>query len=300
MSATRGQGGRFGELALGACELAVNGKVATVTIRPPRSLMGGTADHHAELGEIFSRLRGDARVRVVVITGSGGEFYVPLRAAFYGSQEARGYLVDPAGSWRTALGILRFHQTVAEIEKPVVAKVNGDAIGFGSSIAFACDLIVAAEDAVFCDTHLAMDERERLKAPPLGVTGDVGASTPPPAGIVPGDGAVSVVQRFFSPALAKEYLMLARPFRASELAASGAINAAVPGERLDQAVEALVDRLLARSTFALAWTKRTANRRVAAELNRSLDASLAYELVSQLHRGALAEPTRLAAVQQGG
>ena len=171
--------------------------------------------------------------------------------------------------------------------------MNGDAIGFGSSIAFACDLIVAAKGAVFCDTHLAMDEREHLKAPPLAVDAAAAASAPPPAGIVPGDGAISVVQRFFSPAVAKEYLMLARPFTGAELAVSGAINDAVPERQLDDTVGDLVARLLARSAYALAWTKRTANRAVAAELNRSLDGSLAYELVSQMHRGALAEPERL-------
>ena len=140
------------ELRLTTCFLDVEGPVATITIRAPRSLPGGTAGHHWELGEIFSRLRGDTSVRVIVITGEDDEFYVPMRAVFYGTQAARGYLVDPAGSWRTAVGIVRFNQEIVEIEKPVIAKVNGNAIGFGSTVAFACDLIVAREDAVFCDT----------------------------------------------------------------------------------------------------------------------------------------------------
>ena len=288
---------RLDDLRLDTCFVETNGQVATVTIRAPRTLAGGTAGHHWELGEIFSRLRGDTSVRVVVVTGEAHEFYVPMRAGFYGTQAARGYLVDPAGSWRTAVGIVRFHQEIAEIEKPVIAKVNGNAIGFGSTIAFACDLIVAADDAIFCDTHLAMDEREDLKAQPAGV--DPNAPAPPPAGIVPGDGAVSVVQAFFSPAVAKEYLMLARPFTGAELAERRAINEAVPSARLDDTLERWTERLLARSAFALAWTKRTANRRIAEELNRSLDAGLAYELVSQMHRGALAEPLRLESAGPG-
>ena len=271
--------------------MEIGGEVATVTIRAPRSLRGGTAGHHWELGEIFSRLRSETSVRVVVVTGEEGEFYVPMRAVFYGTDAARGYLVDPAGSWRTSVGIVRFNQEITELDKPVIAKVNGNAIGFGSTIAFACDLIVAAENAVFCDTHLAMDEREDLKALPAGVEPD--APSPPPAGIVPGDGAVSVVQAFFPPALAKEYLMLARPFTGAELAERSVINEAVPTAELDATVEQMAERLLARSAFALAWTKRTSNRAIAEELNRSLDAGLGYELLTQMHRGHLAEPLRL-------
>ena len=196
---------RIAELELDTCLVETTGQIATVTIRAPKTLPGGTAGHHWKLGEIFSRLRGDTAVRVVVITGEADEFYVPMRASFYGTQAARGYLVDAAGSWRTAVGIVRLHQEVSEIEKPVIAKVNGNAIGFGSTIAFACDLIVASEDAV----------------------------------------------------------------------------------------DGLTERLLARSAYALAWTKRTANRLIADELNRSLDAGLAYELITQMHRGQLANPLRL-------
>ena len=284
---------RLADLQLETCTIVAAGDVATVTIRAPQSLPGGTAGHHWELGEIFSRLRGDTSVRVVVITGEEDQFYVPMRAAFYGSQAARGYLVDPAGSWRTAVGIVRFNQEMAEIDRPVIAKVNGNAIGFGSTIALACDLIIAAEDAVFCDTHLGMDEREHLKAQPAGIDAD--AAAPAPTGIVPGDGAVSVVMGVFAPAIAKEYLMLARPFTGAELADQGVINDAVPAGELDEAVGRLADRLLARSAFALAWTKRTANRLVAEELNRSLDASLGYELLSQMHRGQLDAPLSLEA-----
>jgi enoyl-CoA hydratase len=61
-----------------------------------------------------------------------------------------------------------------------------------------------------------------------------------------------------------------------------AINYAVPRDRLDSTVEALVQRLLKRPAYALAWTKRVANRRVVEQLNATLDAGAAYEMVSFL------------------
>jgi enoyl-CoA hydratase/carnithine racemase len=155
---------------------------------------------------------------------------------------------------------------MAELEKPIVGKITGDAIGFGSSLAFACDLIVASEDVQFIDIHLGMAEV------PYG----------PRFGITTGDGGSSLVPLFMSPAKAKEYLMLAKPYSARELAGMGVINYAVPAGELDAMVADLVERLLKRSAYALAWTKRTANRHVVNQLNLTLDAAAAYEMVNFL------------------
>jgi enoyl-CoA hydratase len=82
--------------------------------------------------------------------------------------------------------------------------------------------------------------------------------------------------------LAKQYLMLSDSFDARRLAEIGAINEALPAARLDDAVKRLVERLLKRSAYALAWTKRSINRHVVDSLNRSLDASAAYEMAGLL------------------
>lgn len=248
------------------CSVEIDGPVATVTIVAPRMLVGGTSDLHWDLGEVFSNLRGENGVRVVVLTGSHGEFYVPMGADFYDRPELRAYVSDPPKAWRTFTGVLRTHQAMAEIEKPIVAKVTGDAFGFGSSLAFACDLIYASAEARFVDIHLGMGE----------------AKAGPRFGIVTGDGGSALVPLFMSPAKAKEYLMLAREFTATELAEMGAINEAVAGERLDAVVGDVVERLLRRSAYALAWTKRTINRRIVDTLNLTLDAAAAYEMVNFL------------------
>jgi enoyl-CoA hydratase len=261
----------------GTCTLEKDGAVATVTIIPPRLLVGGTADLHWELGEIFSALRGDNEIRVVVLTGypgergEAGDFYAPMGPEFYDNEELRAYVSEPSHAWKTFTGILRTHQGMAEIEKPIIGKITGDAVGFGSSLAFACDLIVAREDAQFIDIHLGMGE----------------IHSGPGFGIVTGDGGSSVVPLHMPMAMAKEYLMLAKPFSASELAARGIVNYAVPPEELSAKTDELVAALLRRSAYALAWTKRTINRRVADQLNLTLDASAAYEMVNFLQIGRL-------------
>ena len=249
------------------CEVTIDGQVATIRIVPPTSLESATSDLHWDLGEIFSDLRGDTSTRVIVFTGTDDEFYVLPSGEFFDDPANREYVADPAGSWGTFMGIIRTHQAMAEIEKPIVGKVNGPALGFGSSLVFACDLIVAVDTSPVIDIHMGMGEH------------DGG----PNFGIVTGDGGSSLIPLFMTPAKAKEFLMLAKPYTGRELADMNVINAAVPADELDAYVDDMVERLLARSAYALAWTKRTANRRVADQLNKTLDSAAAYEMVNFLH-----------------
>jgi enoyl-CoA hydratase len=248
------------------------GQVATVTITAPKHRSGGTSDLHWELANTFGELRAETDIRVIVLTGSHGEFYVPMPPEFYRSQKAFEYLGDPPGAWLSQQGVIRVHQNMAEIEKPIIAKVNGPAIGFGSSLVLACDLIVADQDTRVVDMHLGMGEVEEGG---------------PDFGIVPGDGGAALAPLFMSPVLAKEFLMLARPFTGAELEARGIINYALPADEIDAKVAELIERLLLRPAYALAWTKRVASRHVADQLNRTLDSGIAYEMINflQLHHG---------------
>ncbi len=255
----------FPDLHLESCRLSKDGQVATVTIIPPRNLTAGTADLHWELGEVFSALRGDTSTRVVVFTGEDGEFYEPMSGEFYDDPKLREYVTDPPHSYKTFMGVIRVHQAMAELEKPIVGKVNGNAMGFGSSLVYACDLIVANENAQIIDIHLGMGEHSG-----------------PNYGIVTGDGGSALVPLHFSPAIAKEVLFLAKPFTGRDLAEMNVINYAVPQSELDAKVDEMVEALLRRSSYALAWTKRTANRLLAHHLNMTLDASAAYEMINFL------------------
>jgi enoyl-CoA hydratase/carnithine racemase len=229
---------------------------------------GATLNFHWEIGLALSQLRDAQDVRVVILTGAvDGEFMVAPRTDTYEEPAAIGGHNHPKGSWKVFNGIIRAHQALTEMEKPVVARVNGDAAGFGQSLMFGCDLIVAREDARIADLHMGM--------------GDV-APYGPPFALVPGDGGASLIPLYMTPPLAKEYLMLAKEYSGRELADMGMINYAVPLEELDTEVDRLVGKLLEKPALALAWTKRAVNRRIAAQHNLTLDAAAAYEMVNFL------------------
>jgi trans-feruloyl-CoA hydratase/vanillin synthase len=99
----------------------------------------------------------------------------------------------------------------------------------------------------------------------------------PAYGMAPGDGAGGLISLFMTPTQAKEYMMLCTSPTASELAEARIINRAVPADQLDAVTDDFVQRLLSRSAFALAWTKRILNRRVSHHMNMTMDASVVYQ-----------------------
>ncbi len=240
--------------------------VATVQLISQARVSGEDANIHWDLGVVMNELRGDNSVRVVVLTGEADdEFLAPRPREAYVDAGVQDSYTDPPKTWRTFQGIARALEAMLQMEKPIVARVNGDAGGFGSSLVFACDFVVADEQAVVVDTHLGMGE------PAFGSA----------YGIVPGDGGVLATSSM-SPALAKEFLMLAQPYTGAELARMGVINRAVPRAELDAATEDYVERLLKRSAYALAWTKRIVNQPAVQHLAGQLNASMAYEMVGFL------------------
>lgn len=220
------------------------------------------SDRHWELFEIMNGIRVDNRVRVVVISGAeNGTFWVPELLTEKGTAD----VMSPPNVWTASTGIVRVHEAMADLDRPIIAKVNGDAIGWGCSVVFSCDLIIAEETARIADHHMGMGEVKPFRVA---------------AGVVPGDGGVALIPAHMSPAKAKEFLMLAKVYTGAELAAMDVINAAVPAADLDDRVEAMVQALLKRSAYALAWTKRVANKHINAQLQLRLDASVAYELLN--------------------
>jgi enoyl-CoA hydratase/carnithine racemase len=264
-----------------AIDISIKDQVATITILVSHQsgLARARPRVHPELGSAFSELREDNSVRVIVLTGSEGRFHLAPPSESYVDNASSAHFNDPTNMWNTFLGVVRCHQGMTEIEKPIVAKVNGDAIGFGQSLAFASDIIIAREDARFMDHHMS----GVFTADYSGVTKQGGHDF----SSVPGDGGAALIPLYMSPPKAKEYLMLAKAYTGAELAQMGAINYAVPADQLDAKVESIVQQLLERGAYALAWAKRIANRRVADQLNLTLDAGQAYEMLVWLQREKL-------------
>jgi enoyl-CoA hydratase len=227
-----------------------------------RAPHGGAASHHSEVGRALNELRFDNSVRVVVLTGAGD--------IFYSSPPGRPRMEnrDPAQDWDLGQGMQYTFQTLIEMEKPVIAKVNGRAASLGGSMVFACDFCIAREDAPFGDPHIGMGD---------GVMFPMGRKD---SGTVPGDGANAFVPLHLSPMIAREYLWLAKQFTGADLYRMGIINAAVPAEMLDAETQKMCDALLRRPAYALALSKRAFNKFVADRFNQTFDLAWAYEALN--------------------
>ncbi len=234
------------------------GQIATITLQAANRT--SRTGPHVEVGAALNELRFDNSVRVVVITGDDNGFFLPPKD----SPKASGH--TPGHDWDLTQGMQRTFQTLLEIEKPVIAKVNGNAIGFGSSLVFACDLIVAAQDAVFCDHHLGMGKTIQ------GGRGDFGS--------VPGDGGTAFVPLHMTPCMAKEYLWLSKELTGADLARTGVINAAVPQIELDDYVNTMCASLLERTPHSLAFAKRALNKHYIDQFNKTYDLSWSYEVLN--------------------
>lgn len=156
----------------------------------------------------------DRRIRAVILTAEGGFFCAGgnlntlIERQKMAEEERRGM-------------IEHLHDVVRAIGAcpvPVIAAVEGGAAGAGLSIALACDLIVAAEGAMFTAAYVK-------------------------AGLVPDGGLTAHMARILPRPLAMEMCLLARPVRAEKMEALGAVNMVVPAGGVDAAADALADTL---------------------------------------------------------
>ncbi len=251
-------------------DIVRKGQVATIELKRLekhiRDLMRtekrGGAQRASEVARALHELRDDDEIRVIVITGKADVFTIP--------PSSYGHHGNPGNDWDIMSGVTKAVEAMCTIEKPVIAKVNGHAVGFGANLVLACDFIIAREDAIIADHHMSAGE--------LMIDGQVVGSAD--HCMVTGDGGTVFAPLKMPLAMAKEYLMLARPFTAKELATMGVVNYAVPASELDAKTDEIAERLLKRNAYALAMTKRILNKQAMAQFNQTHDASLAYEFLN--------------------
>jgi enoyl-CoA hydratase/carnithine racemase len=261
------------------------GPVGWVVIRNVEKLMEESwevdeyVEIHTAIAMGLDELRFDKEIRLIGITGElDGQWYnVPRRRRFDDDQRHRdrhNFIskdlppgLHPKGPDRDYPSAI---ETLAMLEKPVIARVNGDAIGFGQSLLWGCDLIVAIAGAVVSDVHMGQG----------GVVDSNGEQRGFPYALTPGDGAMAFLPLFLPPTKAKEYQLLSRAWSTDELATLGAINYVVPSyEDLDAKVGEIIDQLLARPQHALAQTKRLFNKKLIEQWNLTMDLAHAYEML---------------------
>jgi enoyl-CoA hydratase len=226
------------------------GKILTLTMNRPDKLNAINATMHRELSLVFDQIGDDPEVEVVIFTGAGRAF-----AAGGDTQLMQDMIDEPAMFRRTTREAKRIIMSILELEKPVIAKLNGHAVGLGATMALHCDIIFASDKAKIGDPHVSV-------------------------GLVAGDGGSAIWPYLIGFARAKEYLFTGDLIMAQQAADMGLINHCVPLDELDARVDAFANKLADGPIRAISWTKMAVNAPLRALASQNLDTSLALEGLS--------------------
>ena len=211
--------------------------VATITLNRPESLNALNAEMRAELLAAVKAAGRDEAVRAVVITGEGRGFCsgADLRGGS-GERDFRRVLTDEYNPLITA---------IRELPRPVIAAVNGVAAGAGVSLALACDLVYAAEEARFIQAFVRI-------------------------GLVPDSGSTRTLVRALGRHRAAQLIFGGDPLSAAEAHAAGLVVEVAPADQLAGLAHAAAAKLAAAPTRAIALAKRAINHAEDALLAESL------------------------------
>lgn len=241
--------------------IARDGRVTTLSLNNPDQLNAVGPEMHRELSWVFRALAGDNDTDVVILTGAGRAFCAGGNLEWMEATAAEPGLFLPL--IEEIKGIVL---SLLECPKPILCRMNGDAVGLGATLAACCDLIVAAESARFGDPHVRV-------------------------GLTAGDGAALVLPHLIGHMRARELLLTGDLISASEGRAMGLINHVVPDAELDAKVAQLAAKLARGAQQAIRYTKIAANFGLRAAAIEQLDMMAAYEALTVNtadHREALA------------
>ncbi|WP_027286082.1 2-ketocyclohexanecarboxyl-CoA hydrolase [Rubritepida flocculans] len=201
--------------------------VATIAINRPKVMNAFRGRTCEELIHALNRAGWDRSVGVIVLTGTGDRAFCTGgdQSAHDGNYDGRGVI---------GLPVEELHSLIRDVPKPVIARVQGYAIGGGNVLATLCDLTIASEKAVF---------------------GQVG---PKVGSVDPGFGT-AYLARIVGEKKAREMWYLCRRYTAAEALAMGLVNAVVPHEQLDAEVARWCAEILEKSPTAVAIAKRSFN-----------------------------------------
>jgi len=237
------------------------GDVLRVTIAHPASELN-TVDGlmHEDLTRLFRELKREATARAVLLTGRG--------RAFSAGGDFRWFptLDDLEKLEHLRRDAKQMIWDLLDVELPIVAALNGPAVGLGASLALLCDVIFMADTATIADPHVRV-------------------------GIVAGDGGTAIWPLVLGPARAKQFLLTGDPVTAPEALAMGLVNRVVAADALEAEALAFAARLAAGAPLAVRYTKQAVNKLVKDALNTAFDTATALEIVtfqSEDHREALA------------
>ena len=223
--------------------------VRWLTLNRPERKNAISPDLREELLATIEDARASDDVRCIVLTGAGDAFCagVDLGGSKATGEAARGNRSD-LRSVKDAMkkGMQRVITALWELDKPVIAAVNGTAAGGGAQLALVCDLVVAAESARFIEIFVKR-------------------------GLAVDSGGGWLLPRLIGLAKAKELVFFGEPLGATEAARIGLVNKVVPDAELEQAVRAWAEQLAQGATRAIGASKRLLNRAFDTDLAAALD-----------------------------
>ncbi len=211
---------------------------------------------HEELAKVFYEAQVDEGSDLIVLTGSGRAFCAGGDMDWFQEMiDTPGYLYRSG----TTVAGKRIVNSLLEMEKPIVCRLNGAAAGLGASMALLCDIIIADEQAKIGDPHVKV-------------------------GLVAGDGGAVIWPQLIGFARAKEMLLTGDMLGASKAAEMGLINYAVPTDELDAKVDEVVGKIISNPRWAVRWTKTAVNLALRDIANKVMDVGIAYEISSNRTR----------------
>jgi enoyl-CoA hydratase len=243
-----------------------DGRLLTVSLNRPESMNAFGDGMHEELEDFFYTVRDDTEVGAILLTGAG-------RRAFSSGGDVKGMAAAAGGSEMISdamrVGKLlgkskRLITNMLEVEQPIVSSVHGYALGLGATVALFCDIVFAAEDAVFADTHVDI-------------------------GLVAGDGGAVIWPLLLPINTAKYYLLTGERITGKQAVELGLVVKSFPDHELDRAAHEVADRLANGPVLATRWTKTAVNKILRDRMTLLFDTSLVLEgatMVSEDHREA--------------
>lgn len=206
-------------------DLAVNGAIATITINNPDALNALDNDHLQDLVLAFKEVGGRSDVRVVLLTGAGGRAFVAganiKRMSTMSKSEAREF-----GRLGHAVG-----RVIEAMPQPVIAVIDGFALGGGCELALACDIRVCSNTAVFAQPEVTL-------------------------GIPPGWGGSQRLPRLVGKGIASELIFTGRRIKAEEAYRIGLVNAVYEQQQLHERTMMMATNIAENSPQAVQLSKR--------------------------------------------